>query len=120
MNKVILIGNVGMVNSRQVGDAKVVSFSLATSEKYTNRSGETVENTTWHSVVVWGKTADFVEKYVTKGSKLCVEGRIQNRKYTTNSGEERMVTEIRADSVQNLTPKKGDAPAPADDDLPFD
>lgn len=110
VNRVFLIGNVGKVDVRSVGESKVASFSLATTERYKDRSGDQVENTTWHSIQVWGKTAEFVEKYITKGSQVYVEGRIQSRKYTDKDGVERTVTEIRADSVQNLTPKR-DEPA---------
>ena len=86
-------------------------MTVATTERYTSRSGEKVEDTTWHNVQVWGKSAEFVENYISKGNQVYVEGKIQNRKYTDKNGEERSVTEIKADSVQSLT-RKDDSPKP--------
>lgn len=104
LNKVILIGNVGkepevhVVNS----DRKVAKFSLATSEKWKDSKGEIQEETTWHNIVMWGKQADVVEKYVKKGDKLCVEGKIKNRKYTANDGTEKYITEVVVDNMTML------------------
>lgn len=95
MNKAILIGNVGKdpeIRSFDNG-GKVAGFTLATSEKYTNKEGQKVENTEWHNVKVFGKVADVVEKYVTKGTKLMVEGQIKTRSYDKD-GVKMYVTEI--------------------------
>ena len=125
VNSVVLIGNVGKVDVRSAGDTKVVSMTVATSERYKDRNGEQVENTTWHNVVVWGKSAEFVEKYISKGNQVYVAGKIQNRKYTDKDGVERSVTEIRAESVQNLTRKEKEDDSPKskrdkdEDDFPF-
>ena len=141
VNKVILIGNVGQdANVRTVGDQKVASFNVATTEKFKGKDGNMVENTEWHSIVIWGKLAEVVEKYVTKGTQVFVEGKLKTEKYTDNSGNEKYVTRIIASSLQLLGKKEGAsqqaAPAPAqkvqykstspivagepqDDDLPF-
>lgn len=95
MNKVILIGNVGRDPERK--GQKVLSFSLATTEAgYTKADGTKVEDRTeWHSVTVFDtKTANFVEKYVRKGSRLIVEGRIHYSEYTDKEGNKRQGVEI--------------------------
>jgi single-strand DNA-binding protein len=98
VNKVILIGNVGRdpeVRNTQDG-AKIVQFSIATSETWNDRaSGERKERTEWHRVVVFNeRIGDVVEKYVRKGSKVYVEGSIQTRKWTDQSGQEKFTTEV--------------------------
>jgi single-strand DNA-binding protein len=98
VNKVILVGNVGKdpeVRSTQDG-TKIVQFSLATSETWNDRaSGERKERTEWHRVVVFNeRIADVVEKYVRKGSKLYVEGALQTRKWTDQSGQDKYTTEV--------------------------
>jgi single-strand DNA-binding protein len=98
VNKVILVGNVGKdpeVRSAQDG-TKIVNFSLATSETWNDRaSGERKERTEWHRIVVFNdRVADVVEKYVRKGSKLYVEGSLQTRKWTDQSGQEKYTTEV--------------------------
>ncbi len=98
VNKVILVGNVGKdpeVRSTQDG-TKIVQFSLATSETWNDRaSGERKERTEWHRVVVFNeRIADVVEKYVRKGSKLYVEGSLQTRKWTDQSGQDKYTTEV--------------------------
>ncbi len=98
VNKVILVGNVGKdpeVRSGQDG-SKIVNFSLATSETWNDRaSGERKERTEWHRVVVFNdRIGDVVEKYVRKGSKVYVEGSLQTRKWTDQSGAEKYTTEV--------------------------
>lgn len=98
VNKVILVGNVGRdpeVRSLQDG-SKVVNFSVATSETWNDRaSGERKERTEWHRVVVFNdRIADVVEKYVRKGKSVYVEGALQTRKYTDQSGVEKSTTEV--------------------------
>ena len=100
LNKVMLIGNVGKDpevryldgNSPAGQGRKVASFTLATSERYRDRSGEVRENTEWHNVVVWGQSADIVERYVKKGTQLYVEGRLRTRSWTDQSGAKRYTT----------------------------
>ena len=95
-NKVQLIGNLG--NDPQVhvfeNGNKKASMSLATNESYTNKEGEKVQNTQWHNVVFFGKTADIVEQYLVKGSEIAIEGKLTSRSYETKEGETRYVTEV--------------------------
>ena len=98
VNRVILVGNVGKdpeVRTTQ-GGQKIVSMTIATSESWSDRnSGERKERTEWHRVVVMNdRTADVAEKYVRKGSKVYVEGQLQTRKWTDQSGQDRYTTEI--------------------------
>jgi single-strand DNA-binding protein len=98
VNKVILVGNLGKdpeVRSSQDG-TKIVNFSLATSETWNDKaSGERKERTEWHRVVVFNeRIADVVEKYVRKGSKVYVEGSLQTRKWTDQSGQDKYTTEV--------------------------
>ena len=120
LNKVMLIGNVG--NDPEIryldsnpqspqGSAKVASFRLATTERYRDRSGETRENTEWHSIVAWRSNADLVEKFVHKGSQIYVEGKLRTRQWTDQTGNKRFTTEIQADNIQ-LLGKRPDAPQP--------
>ena len=120
LNKVMLIGNVG--NDPEIryldsnpqspqGNAKVASFRLATTERFRDRSGETRENTEWHSIVAWRSNADLVEKFVHKGSQIYVEGKLRTRQWTDQTGNKRYTTEINADVIQ-LLGKRPDAPQP--------
>jgi single-strand DNA-binding protein len=98
VNKVILIGNLGKdpkISTMNSGD-RVVSFTLATSESWKDKNtGERREKTEWHNVVVYNEgIGRIVEQYCKKGSKVYVEGQIQNRKYNDQSGAERYITEI--------------------------
>lgn len=104
LNKVMLIGNVGGEPSVRYleGNAKVASFTLATTERYKDRNGETRDNTEWHNIVAWRATADVVEKFVHKGTQLYVEGRLRTRNYTDQQGNKKYVTEITADTIQLL------------------
>jgi single-strand DNA-binding protein len=116
MNKIILIGNVGQeptVKHLESG-ATVATFSLATTERgYTLQNGTQVpERTEWHNIVVWRKLAEIVEKYVHKGDKLYVEGKIQTRSYDDQNGVKRFVTEVMTDNIELLSSKPQTAPAP--------
>lgn len=118
VNMAVLLGNVGKdpeIRSMQNGD-KVANLSLATSESWKDKStGERVEKVEWHRLTVWGPLADIVEKYVRKGSKIHVVGRIQTRKYTDNSGAEKYTTEIVLQKVGGqltLLDKKPDSGEP--------
>ena len=110
VNRVILFGNVGKnpeVKTFENGN-KVVSFTVATSEIWTDKDGERKEQTEWHNISVFGKTADFVEKYVEKGARVFIEGKLRTRSFTTQSGEKRFITEILCQSIQLLDKKKSD------------
>ncbi len=73
---------------------KLAKFSLAINENYTTTKGEKVENTLWQSVVAWGKTAEIVENYVTKGREVVISGKLSNRSYQTKDGQKRYITEV--------------------------
>lgn len=106
VNKAILIGRVGKdpeVKHLDGGTA-VANFSLATSEKYKNKSGEMVENTEWHNIVLWRQLAELTEKYVHKGDQLYLEGKITTRNYDKD-GTKHYVTEIVADQMRFLSSK---------------
>lgn len=100
-NKVQLIGNVG--NAPEVltfeSGKKMARFSIATSEIYRNAKGEKVTDTQWHNVVAWGKTAELIESYVTKGKEIGVEGKLTSRSYDDKEGITRYVTEVLCSEV---------------------
>lgn len=100
-NKVQLIGNVG--NDPEIkafdGGKKVVNFTLATNESYKNDKGEKVEQTEWHRISAWGKTADIIEQFVTKGKEIAIEGKLTHRSYDDKNGEKRYITEVVASDV---------------------
>ena len=104
MNKVILIGNLGSdpeVRNTANGTA-VASLSVATTERRKNGDGQWESTVEWHRVTVWGHTADACGRYLSKGSKVGVDGRLQTRKWTDKNGETRYTTEIVADNVEFL------------------
>jgi single-strand DNA-binding protein len=109
MNKVMLIGNVGKEPQVRYLDTGicVAQISLATTEKgYTLQNGTQVpDRTEWHSVIFWRKQAEVVEKYVHKGDKLYVEGKIQSRDWADKQGVSHKVYEIMADNLELLSPK---------------
>jgi single-strand DNA-binding protein len=113
LNKVMLIGNVGRdPEVRHLsGDSSVARFPLATSEKFKNRNGELQEQTEWHNVVCWRGLAELSEKYIRKGSRLYIEGRIRTNSWTDkNTEEKKYSTEIIADSLIFLDSKPQNSP----------
>jgi single-strand DNA-binding protein len=124
LNQVNLIGNVGNVEVRDVTDGKAAKVSLATTERaYTTKDGRQVpEETTWHKLVMRGGLAEVVEKYVKKGDKLYVRGRIKKRKYTDNSNVEREDVTIVVEEMKMMTPKEQPQPQTqpqSNNDWPF-
>ncbi|WP_179318505.1 single-stranded DNA-binding protein [Winogradskyella helgolandensis] len=108
LNKVMLIGNLGDEVKMHYFDDKncVGRFPIATSETYISKqTNERVSNTEWHNIVVRNKAAEICEKYLTKGDKVYIEGRIKTRKWTDDKGMERYSTEIQCDEFTFLTPK---------------
>lgn len=108
VNKVILIGNLGKdPEVRRLENGSVVaSFSLATSETYTDKTnGQRRETTDWHNIVVWRGLAEVAEKYLKKGMKIYVSGRLKNRTWTDQSGVTKYSTEVLADELTMLTSK---------------
>lgn len=140
VNKVILIGNVGAEPEIRYleGGTAVANLRLATTESYKNKKGEKVDQTEWHNIVLWRGLAEIVEKYVHKGMRLYIEGRIRTRSWEDQNGVKRYTTEIWADNIQMLSFKQdngdsGSSPSrgynasassaassvPDEDDLPF-
>ena len=106
-NKVQLIGNLG--NDPEIialeSGRKLAKFSLATNESYKDVNGEKQTKTDWHNIVAWGKTAEIIEKYVTKGKEVAVEGKLTTRNYETKEGEKRYITEVVCHEVLMLGSK---------------
>lgn len=95
-NNVQLIGNIGLapeIISLESGK-KLAKFNLATKEFFKNSEGEKVTDTQWHSLVAWGRNAELIEKYLKKGQKITVEGKLVTRSYETKEGEKRTKTEV--------------------------
>lgn len=106
-NKVLILGNTAAAPEvRHLdGGGVVANFRVATSEVFTDRSGNRTERTEWHNIVCWRRLAEFAEKYIQKGTQVFVEGRITTREYTDQTGQKRYRTEIVADNIQ-LTGKR--------------
>ena len=107
LNKIMLIGNLGRDPELQVTSdgTPVTKFSLAVSRSYKSRTGETKDETEWFNIVAWNKLAEICEKYLHKGSKIYVEGRVSQRKYTDREGVQRTSVEVIMSDMQMLTPK---------------
>ena len=123
VNKVTLLGNVGKdpeIRNMQSGD-RVASFSVATSESWKNKNGERQEKTQWHNIVVFNQPLiKIIESYVTKGTKVYVEGQLETRKYTDSNGVDKYATEVvlkpyRGEIV--LLGSKGEKPMDTENDL---
>ena len=117
VNKVILVGNLGRDPEMRYlpsGEA-VANLAIATTDKFKNKQGEMVEQTEWHRVSFFGRTAEVCGQYLKKGSQVYVEGSIRTRKYTDKEGIEKYATEIRGDRMQMLGSKGGGGMADMDD-----
>lgn len=104
INKVIIVGNLGKdpeLRYTPQGQA-VVNFPVATSESWTDKGGQKQERTEWHKIVVWGKLGELCSKYLSKGRKAFIEGRLQTRAWDDKDGQKRYTTEIVASNVQFL------------------
>lgn len=109
VNKVILVGNLGRdpeLRYTQGGQA-VANFTLATTERFSNRDGDRQERTEWHRIVAWGKTAELCAQYLAKGRSVYIEGRLQTREWEDKEGQKRRTTEITAQTVQFLGGRGG-------------
>lgn len=119
VNRVTLLGNVGKAPEIRdgAGGAKFATFSLATTDKgYTKRDGTQVpERTEWHNIIASGSVVQVIERYVTAGTKLYIEGKLRTRKYTARDNTERTVTEIYLDQMEML----GGKPAESNPNVPF-
>jgi single-strand DNA-binding protein len=102
VNKVILLGRLGQDPELKYtpGGSAVCNFSLATTESWTDKSGQKQEKTEWHRVVVWGKLAELCNQYLAKGRQAFLEGRLQTRSWDDKDGNKRYTTEILASTVQ--------------------
>ncbi len=104
-NKVQLIGNLGNdpeIITMENGN-KLAKFSIATNETYKNNEGEKVTDTQWHNVVAWGKIAEIVENFLSKGKEVIIEGKLTSRSYETKEGEKRYITEVRCNELLMLS-----------------
>ena len=104
VNKAILIGNLGKDAELRYtsGGTPVASCRIATTERYNDRDGNKKEDTQWHDIVIWGKTAESIHSYLVKGKQIYVEGRLQTRQSDDKDGNKRYTTEIKADRITLL------------------
>lgn len=104
-NSVQLIGHVGQepeIKNLEAGK-KVANISIATNDVYYKENGDKVEKTEWHKVTAWGKLADLIEKYVTKGKEIAIEGKLTHRSYDDKDGNKRYITEVIANEILLLS-----------------
>src|SRR3970040_2536491 len=99
VNKVILVGNLGRDAELRYtpGGAPVATLNMATTEVWNDKSGQRQEKTEWHSIDLWGRQAESLNEYLTKGKQIYVEGRLQTRKWTDKDGKDRYTTDIKAE-----------------------
>ena len=111
VNKVILVGNLGRDAELRYtpGGAAVSTLNLATTEVFKDREGQKKEDTQWHRVILWGKTAESLQDYLTKGKQIYVEGKLQTRKWKDKDGNDKYTTEVRGDRVVLLSGGGGGA-----------
>ena len=110
VNKVIIVGNLGKDAEVRytTGGSAVATISVATTEVWNDRSsGERQEKTEWHRVVIWGKTAENLKDYLTKGKQIYVEGKLQTRKWQDRDGNDKYTTEVRSDRIVLLGGRGG-------------
>jgi len=136
VNKVILVGNLGKDAELRytAGGSPVATVRLATTDRFKDKDGQWQDQTEWHSVVIWGKTAESLAEYLRKGKQIYVEGRLQTRAWDDREGKKRYTTEVKADRVVLLGGRgpgaeREEPPTPAepvretaevtDDDIPF-
>jgi single-strand DNA-binding protein len=104
-NRVQLIGNVG--NDPEIktleNGKKLAHLTIATNDHYTNEKGEKVDQTEWHRVTAWGKTAEIIEKYVVKGKEVAIEGKLTHRSYDDKNGEKKYITEVVVNEILLLS-----------------
>ena len=100
-NRVQLIGHVGQEPEIKnlEGGKKLANISIATNEVYYRENGDKVEQTQWHRVTAWGKTVDIIEKFVTRGTHVALEGKLTHRSYDDKDGNKRFITEVIANEI---------------------
>lgn len=108
LNKVMILGRIGADPELRYGQGggAITNLRIATDESYRDKEGNKVEQTEWHSVVVFGKAAENCNQYLHKGSQVLVEGKLNTRKWQDKNGQDRYTTEIRADRVQFLDSRR--------------
>ena len=129
VNKAIILGRLGRYPDEHMNEGKTIcAFSVATDESYTNKKGEKIKNTQWHSVVSFGKLAEIAIKYLHKGDRIFIEGKLKTREWKDNDGGKHTATDIVASSLVMLgekktnteqTPDYNDTPSPNEEDVPF-
>jgi single-strand DNA-binding protein len=104
VNKVILVGNLGRDAELRYtpGGSAVATLNMATTEVWNDKQGQRQEKTEWHRVILWGKQAESLQEYLTKGKQIYVEGRLQTRQWDDKEGNKRYTTEIKADRITLL------------------
>ena len=120
-NQIQVIGNVGkdpQIRSMPSGDL-VANFSVATSEKWRDKSGEMMTKTEWHNVTCFGKLAEIAEKYIKSGKMVFIQGSLVTQKYTDKNGVEKTSTHVKADTIRLLGGEKTDSNKPAQTNSKF-
>jgi single-strand DNA-binding protein len=114
VNKVIIVGNLGKDPDFRVtpGGQPVANFSMATTERWSDKSGQKKEKTEWHNIVLWGRLAEIANQYLKKGSSAYVEGRLQTRSWDDKDGNKRYTTEVVGVVLQLLGKKGSEEAAP--------
>jgi single-strand DNA-binding protein len=104
VNKVILVGNLGRDAELRYtpGGAAIATLNMATTEVWNDKQGQRQEKTEWHRVILWGKQAESLQEYLTKGKQIYVEGRLQTRQWDDKDGNKRYTTEVKADRITLL------------------
>jgi single-strand DNA-binding protein len=120
-NSVQLIGNIGKEIELKTASngAKYTRISLATNDFYKNAQGEKVQETQWHNLIAFGKTAEFMAKYLSKGAEIIAQGKIEYSSYTDKDGVKRYSTDIKVSEFQSLTKKSTASGGGDKDNLPF-
>lgn len=105
VNKVILVGNLGRDAELRYtpGGAAVATLNLATTESWKDKEGQKKEDTQWHRVILWGKTAETLQEYLTKGKQVYIEGKLQTRKWKDKDGHDNYTTEVKGERVVLLS-----------------
>jgi single-strand DNA-binding protein len=111
-NKVQLIGNLGAAPEikKMESGTTLVKFTLATNSSYKNQKGEKVDETQWHNIIAWGKTAELMEQLLDKGKQVLVEGKLTSRSYDDKEGNKKYITEVVAHEFLVMSPKQSDLP----------
>jgi len=114
VNKVILVGNMGMdpVYTKFDNGASKARLRMATTETYRNSQGERFDRTEWHTIILWRGLADLAEKYLRKGSRIYVEGKLRTRQVTGQDGAKRNITEVEAENLVMLDRRQEGGPGP--------